>query len=519
MARRASTLGQATSRTESVPAPVGGLDAVSSIAAMPPTNAVVMDNFFPQTTFVQLRNGYVSQSTGLPNWVETLMGYAGMTGSEKLFGISGTAIYDCTTPGAVGAAVVTGLTNARWEYVNVATAGGAYLYTANAVDKPRLYDGTTWVAIDGVSTPAITAVTTTTLRNPIVWKSRVWFVQEHTNLAWYLPAGAVGGAAASLDLSAQFMLGGFIQVIMTFSLSSSTAFDDYIGFLSSEGELVVYQGSDPSDATKFSRLGAYRMGKPIGRRCWFKFGADAVVICSDGLVSVSKLIAVGLKAEDTVSYKIQRLINADVQAYSANFGWQGVVHPLGNKIILNVPQNTNNRIHQYVMNTINSSWCSYGLITSAWNATTFCVLGDNLYFGGNTVVVLADTGQSDGGAQITGIMQPAFGYCGTDRQKQFTMVRPILLTTAMVSPALTLNVDFQTKLPRGTATFSTTAGSPWNTSPWNTSPWTSGPTVQKNWQFVGGIGFSATNYMVLASTVAEVSVLSYDYVYKTGGVL
>lgn len=512
-------IGQATSQTESVPSPVGGLDAISNIAAMPPTNALILDNWFPQTTYCQLRNGWQSQSTGLPAWVETLLGYTSASGAQKLFGFSGTEVYDCTTIGAVGSAAVTGLTNARWEWVNFGIPGGDFVYAANGVDKPLLYNGSTWVKIDGSSTPAITGVTTTLLRNPAVWKNRVWFVQNNSTVAWYLPVQSNGGTAKSFDIATQITRGGYISVIMTFSLASANAFDDYIGFLTSEGELIVYQGTDPDTAGDFLMIGRYNCGRPIGRRCWFKYGADAVIICTDGLVSVTKLISVGIQQpEDAVSYKIQRLINDDVLMYKGNFGWQGVVYPLGNKVFLNVPQNENARQHQWVMNTINQSWCSYGLLNSPWNAATFCVLGDNLYWGGNTIVALADVGQNDGGSLIVGTMQPAYSYVGTDRQKFFKQVRPLMQTTGNIIPALSLNVDFQTILPTGTPTFSGGSGSPWNTSPWNISPWTVGATIQKDWQTIGGIGFSATIYMTIVSNAATVNLLSLDYLYGTGGI-
>jgi len=517
MARSRPSLGRATAKTKSVPAPVGGLNAVDSIAAMPPTDAIICDNFFPTPTFLQLRNGYSSHSTGLPGWVETLMGYSSLTTSEKLFAISGTAVYDVTAGGAVGGAVVTGLTNARWEYVNVAPPGGASLYAANAVDPPLYYNGSTWTKVTGISTPAITGVTTTTLRNPAVWKSRLWFIQDGTNLAWYLPVQSIGGAATSFDLSTQFRLGGSLQSILTFSVSSATSFDDYIGFLSTEGELAVYQGTDPSVAADIGIVGVYRLGKPIGRRCWFKYGSDAIIICSDGFVSVTSLISVGIQQpKNSISYKIMQLVNNDVQAYSQNFGWQGVVFPLGNKIIINVPENTNSRYHQYVQNTINNSWCSYGLQTSPWNAATFCVLGDKLYFGGNTIVAQADVGPSDAGAQILGTVKPAFSYMGSDRQKRFTMVRPLVQTTGQVTPALALNVDFANVLPSGTPTFSTTANPMWNVALWNVSFWSSGPLLQKDWQTVYGIGFAGTIYLTLASTVSQVNLLSLDYVFEQG---
>ena len=520
MARKSSSRGQGTGRTVSVAAPVGGLNAVDSIAAMPETDAVVMDNFFPNPTKVTLRNGYVSQSTGLPGWVETIIGYSSLTTTEKIFGISGTALYDCTTIGAVGSAVVTGLTNARWEYTNFSIPGGACLYAANAVDAPLYFDGTTWVKVTGISVPAITGVTTTTLRNPVVWKNRVWFVENNTNLAWYLPVQQNGGAAASLDLSTIFRLGGSLQSIVTFSISSATSFDDYIGFLSTEGELAVYQGTDPSSATTFAIVGVYYTGKPIARRCWFKYGADALLLTLGGLVSVTKIISVGIQnPKDAVSYKILDLINDDIAMYSANFGWEGVVHPLGNKVILNIPQNTNNRSHQYVMNTVNAQWCSYGLISTPWNPTTFCCIGANLYFGGNTVVQKCDTGQNDGGSQIVGSVLPAFSYMKTDKQKQFTMVRPVLLTTGTVTPVMSLNTDFNIVLPTGTPTFSTTGVSLWNVALWNVSFWSTGPTIQKNWQTVSGIGFSASVYLQVASKLSTVDLLSFDYVCKDGGVL
>lgn len=521
MAKRgAAVRGQATARTESVSAPIGGLNAVDSIAAMPPTDAVVMDNFFAQPTYVSLRNGYQNWVTGITGWIETLMGYASLATSEKLFGIAGTSVYDVTAAGAVGSAVVTGLTNARWEWTDVAVPGGAYLYAANGVDAPLLYDGSTWVKITGISTPAITGVTPTTLRNPVVWKSRVWFVQNNTNLAWYLPTQAIGGAAKSFDLSTIFRKGGSLQVIMTFSVSSTTSFDDYIGFLSTEGELAVYQGTDPDTSGAFAITGVYEVGKPIGRRCWFKYGSDAIIIGADGAVSVTKLIAVGAQQpQSAITYKIMQLINADTAAYFNNFGWQGTVYPLGNKLYINIPENTSSRYHQYVMNTLNGAWCSYGLISSPWNAATFCVLGNNIYFGTNGIVAKCETGTNDNGNQILGSVLPAFGYMKTDRQKQFTMVRPILQTTGTVTPTLSLNTDFNVVLPTGTPTFSTTSQPLWNVALWNVSYWATGPFIQKDWQTVTGVGFSASVYMQIASTLSSVNFLSNDFLFKPGGVL
>lgn len=503
------------SKVVTVPAAIGGLNAVDALAAMPPTDAIVMDNFFPEPSYVSLRSGYSKWSTGYPGWVESIFCYANGTGTQ-LFGLSGTHVYSATTSGPIGAPVVSSLTNARWEYVNVATAGGNFLYAANGVDKPLLYDGAAWVKVDSISTPAITGVTTTLLRNPVTWKNRVWFVEDGSMRAWFLPTASVGGAASSFDFGPLFPLGGSLQVIMTASLTNGSTFDDYIFFMSSQGEILMYAGTDPAQAGVFVIQGRYRVGKPVGRRCWFRYGDDAVVICSDGFVSLSKMIAIGRTSEqNAISYKILNLVNQDVAAYSSNFGWQGVLHPLGNKIVMNVPQSENNVQYQYVMNTITDSWCRF----TNWNAATFEVQGNNLYFGGSNYIALADTGQDDSGAAIPGLLKTAFNYFGNDGQKFFKMCRPLVQTNGTIVLSLNLNVDYSDAPPINQGSYVAAAGSPWDTSPWDTSPWTTGLTMQTDWKTVYGIGFTAALYVGVTAAGITVRIQAIDYVWEGGGVL
>lgn len=506
---------QQVSRTTTVKAPTGGLNAVDALAEMPPGDAIVLDNFFPQPSYVSLRNGMSLWSTGYPGWVETVMAYTGATGS-KLFGMSGTAVYDATAGGAIGGAVVTGLTNARWEYTNIATAGGQFLYAANAVDKPLLFNGTAWSKITATTTVSITGVTSTTLRNPIVWKNRLWFVQNGTLTAWYLPTGSIGGAAQRFDFTAIFRLGGQLQAITTASLTDGSTFDDYIAFITSEGEIALYRGTNPAVAGLFILTGMYRIGKPIGRRCCFKYGEDTVVLCADGVVSLTKAIAVGrTNSEETISYKILNLINQDVALYASNFGWQGIVYPLGNKILINVPQNTNALQHQYVMNTINYSWCRF----TNWNAATFETQANNLYFGGASYIALADTGLSDNGSAINATMKTAFNYFKTVQQKFVKMVRPLIQTEGNINPSIAMNMDFTDAPPTGSGTFVGTVGSAWDTSPWDTTPWAPGAFIQKDWKTVYGVGFTAALYIKIQAANINVNVQAIDYVWEPGGIL
>ena len=520
--RQGSGSGQnQVSVTHTVQAPTGGLNAIDSLANMPETDAIVMDNWFPHPSFVDIRNGYQPWSTGYTDWVETLMEYQNASGS-KLFAISGTSVFDATASGAVGGAVVTGLTNARWESTNLATPGGQFLYAGNAVDKPLFYDGSAWVKVDGGSTPAITGVTTTKLRSPVVWKNRLWWVEDGTMHVWYLPTASIGGAASSIDLGMYFKLGGQMHVIMTASLTDGSTFDDYILFMSTEGEILLYRGTDPATAGLFNLVGIYRIGKPVGRRCWFKNGADTIIICSDGFVSLTKEIAIGrVNQGEDISYKILTLVNQQIQNHKSNFGWEGILYPLGNKLIINVPQSENNWSSQFVMNSINNSWCTFGLFSSPWNAATFCVVDDVLYFGSSTFVAQADINgvYSDGGANIVGTLKTAFSYMGSDQQKFWKMARPLLASTGTINAALNINTDFSDVPPTSTPTFSGGQGSPWDTSPWDVSPWSPGISTQTGWDTISGIGFCAALYIKAATNAVPIQLLSTDFLFTPGGVL
>ena len=122
MARTSRALVQQTAaRVASIPAPVGGWNARDSIANMEPFDAYQLTNYFPGVSNLVLRGGSEDWATGISGQVQTLVNYSTGT-ANKLFAWAGTSIYDATTQGAVGAAVKTGLTNAKWEHINVTTA-------------------------------------------------------------------------------------------------------------------------------------------------------------------------------------------------------------------------------------------------------------------------------------------------------------------------------------------------------------------------------------------------------------
>lgn len=502
------------SQTTSLQSPTEGLNAKDPIANMKETEAVTMDNYFPTPSEVVSRNGYTSYATGLSGNVDTIAFYNDGNDPE-LFGFVGGAIYDCTNSGAVGTALVTGLSNDRFQTINMGTAGGFFLLCVNGEDKMQVYNGTTWYE-DGTTT-TVTGVDTADCVHINNFKNRVWLIEKDSFNAWYLPVSSIGGAANALDLSGLFKLGGYLMAMANWTIDNAAGIDDYAAFITSEGEVALYKGTDPTSATTWALVGTFRMGKPIGRRCFCKAGADVLVLTTDGAFPLSKALLtdrsqLNLAATD----KISNLINQAVTTYKDNFGWQPIIHPLGNKLIINVPTSEGKTSIQYVMNTTHGAWCRF----TGWNAFCWEILDDKLFFGGIDGVYQADTGQSDDGSDITGVVQQAYSYFGSKGAvKKFQMARPIIVSEGTIIPAIIINVDFKEKRTNTTSYETEAAGTDWDMGDWDTSSWTSQDNITAKWQSISGVGMSGGIRMVTELRDISCKWVSTDFVYEVGGVI
>jgi hypothetical protein len=498
------------SQTTSIPAPVGGVNARDSFAAMAPTDAIIMDNYFPTPSYVTLRNGMQTWASGLPGAVNTVMAYNGVS-TRKLFGASVTSIYDTTAGGAVGAAVVTGIGTDKLQHAMFDSgAGNNVLIWANGSVTPQYFDGAAWAN----STISSAGLTPANLITVTVHQNRCWFIEKNTMNVYYTGVGAFQGAAIKLPLAAYFKMGGSLINMASWSIQNVSGINDYAAFITSEGEVAVYQGYDPSQIATWSLVGIFRIGRPIGIRCYARLASDIVVITADGLTSLNDAILTDRTDQSKeLTYKILNAINNDVQLYNSQYGWQVIDYPLGNKLIINVPEVAATTSHQWVQNQVSKAWCRF----TAWNANCWELQQDALYFGGNTKVYLADVNNTDDGVAITTDCKPAFSYFGAEgKMKQFVMCRPIFQANAPIQPTITLNVDFQ-DVPPSRTNFINVTGALWNVSPWNTTPWGGTTLMVKNWIGLAGLGYVASGRLGTQTTGVSYSWFSTDYMFKVGG--
>lgn len=461
-AQRPNPQKRQTAVPRTIPAPIGGWDASSPLAAMPIQNAVILDNWIPRSGYCEVRRGFVPQQTGTPGPVESMMSFRGGT-ADKLFAASAGKIYDVTAFGAaLGAPVYSGATNNRWNYTAFANAAGPWLIAFNGSDTPIGYNAGAWAAlptISGSSGPI--TLTPSNLFAVAPHQGRLLCIEKNTLHVWFPAAGAVGGVMQLLDLGSVFSKGGRLIGVETWSWQFGVTADQFAIFLTDQGQIAIYSGIDPSQAADWTLTGVYDFGTPIGPKALVKYGADLVIITTDGIVPLSKAMNLDRAQDDTVAItaKIAPAFASAVRAYQNNYGWQGILYPGdttsntltaegGSLAIFNIPTQSLTTSMQFAQNMATGAWCRL------LNIPAFCweIANNAIYFGSTAGVYQWDLGASDNGVNITANLLGAFNNQGSPVTKKATMIRPLLNAPGIIQPAVDVNADYNTTMPTATPT-------------------------------------------------------------------
>ncbi len=500
---------------QSYPAPVGGWNARDALAAMRPDDAVELVNWFPGTSYCEIRGGSSDHATGMTGNGKTLAVYNALNGTNSMWCITASGVYNVTAAGAVGASVAA-RTNGKHQWLMFGDGTSNWLILVNGVDKPLYYDGSTWTAVDGASTPALTGLTTTSIVSVNAYQGRLFFIQKDSLSFWYLAAGAAGGGLTQFNLSSFAKKGGYLMAMGTWSYDGGDGPDDYAAWVTSEGEVIIYRGTNPSSANTWERVGTYFIGKPLGRRCFVPLGGDLILITQNGAFPLSKALqSAAIDYRDAISNKIENAFNNAARLYGATFGWEAIVYPARSALLVNIPISEDGEHEQYVMNTITKSWCRF----VEWDAEDFAILNGELYFTTSNKVVKAWTGKADGASNIEVYGKTAFSQLGAPGvEKQVTMFRPILAVNGSLNFLTDIDVDFGDTEISGTATYSVTSGGQWNVDLWNQCYWAANLEISKVWTSPdewSGNWFSGK--VKVATQTLTIQWMSCDYIYTRGG--
>lgn len=396
-ARKVNRTAQApTAQPVAFPAPTGGWVENLNIATGGPGTARVMENIFPGVQGCRVRGGRKKVAT-VGARVKSMFTYqSGVV--NRMFAATSAAIYDITglIPSTVPTAAVSGMASGYWSTVQMGTAGGEFLVAVNGTDTPRTFDGTTW------ATTAITGVTSSELSYVSKHKSRLWFVQKNSLKAWYLPVDSIAGAAADLSLAGIMQRGGALMFIATWSQDAGDGQDDRIVFVSTEGEVAVYQGSNPASAADWSLVGLYNITKPLGPKCHFPAGGDLVIGTETGLIPLSAVTQKDPAAMDVsaLSVAIEQSWRDQVKRRTVDQPMELFKWPRENMLMVSLPHD---QTTSFVANIQTGAWCKY----IGWDVQAATVFRDQMYIGDRAgFVYAAEVGGADEGAATGGAFVP-----------------------------------------------------------------------------------------------------------------
>jgi hypothetical protein len=388
-----------------LPAPVGGLNGRDPLTAMPPTDAYELDNYIVGVSSIRSRRGsipYSSTQLGAPGGsaVEALEVYAGADGDQML-AWSDQYIYDVSL--AAPASLLSGYQSAATvisAMFSNASDNAQHMIFVSGFDLPMQYDGS------AISTLTMTGDSDgSTFNFVFAFKERLYFAERDKLGFYYLAVGAIQGAVTYFDLAQVSRSGGYLLAIASYSEGGETP-QDYIVFITSKGECILYAGFDPGSATDWVLVGRYFAATPIGARCAIPYGGDLLVLTLQGAVSLAKIKSKGdaisggvIGAEfEAVTAKLGHYLS-DLNIYADEPVWRGLVYPREGWLILNAAANAAGDVYQFLMNVTTNAWFKF----SGWNALCWTVFNDRLYFGREDgYVVLADEGSVD-------IIEPGIG--------------------------------------------------------------------------------------------------------------
>lgn len=526
-----------------VPAPVGGLNTMAAGGMMPETDCMLLWNMVSAENGLRSRLGSREWTTGLTgaadNYVRSMLSFKGSTSSgskDRVFAVTSSGIWDVTSSSAAPViSLAFGATTGDAGYgvsTAVVTSAGHFLLYADEVNGLHVYTESTdtWALIAmGVGAGQISGVDPANIRFVHVFKNRICYAAADSQTLYYMTAGAIYGVATAFALSGQFRSGGHLVGVWSWTYDGGAGIDDALVAISAGGDIVIYQGSDPSSASTFGLTGVWHVGGlPSGRQVASSFGGELLILTKMGVLPLSRLVS-GATAEDSRLYetfKISNLFNSLMLSRSSLSGWSIRLNPEDNTLMVTVPTLAGQACEQLVMSVASKGWSRYdglgGSSSTGFYSST--VHTGKLYFGTVDGRVCIHDGYIDGVtladpnaySAIQWRCLTAFRNLGNGRQKQVQSIRPTILSET-ANPSFSVQAKYRYDL---TELASVAIGAPgsgaWDTGLWDTAIWGDGFNTSQVIRGATGMGVDCA-IAIRGASIGRTVLVGVDVAFTQGG--
>jgi hypothetical protein len=525
-----------TAQTGTIPAPAG-VNLVDTAGALPAGDCLGLVNMIRAEYGLRTRSGYREWVTGLGGEVRSVLSFQGSQGDgteDRLFACTSHGIWGCTATGSTPAEVYTFPVESGTSGTGIGrgfttVAGGHYLLYCDEANGYIHYNetGDAWTLVPAGSNPGeIDGVDPRDLVYVTAWKNRLWFVERNSTCGWYLGINAITGTAARFDFGSQFKHGGTLVSLSSWTGDGGAGLDDYLVAISSSGDVVVYQGTDPASINTFMIKGVWYVGQvPAGRRFTTDFGGDLLILSALGVMPISRLVSGAVLADQDAyaTRKIGPVIGRIMTERATSSGWEITIHPEDKSLVILTPEVAGEDREQWVMALGARGWAQHTgvpmVCAAPWKG--------KLYFGTEDGRVCINDGDVDNNqlassANATAIdasLLTSFQSLNTARRKVPKMARPLFMTDG-TPPQYDVGVRFDyDRTALGAVTYQDTSGAGlWDSATWDVSTWGTGQGTAGEWRGIAGLGSS----MALAlrmSTKARTTLTGFEILFSVGGAL
>jgi hypothetical protein len=476
-------------------------------------DAYELDNVFPGTSTCRVRKGIQEHVTGLASGVVSLAVFAGDM-DDTLLAFAKPHVYNVKVKNSP-VSLKDNLNNDDVVSTMFSTVAdnAQFLIITTGQDTPMSYDGA-----------ALANLTITWTTNPeselnfvASYQGRLFFASNNMLGFYYLIPGAIQGAAEYFDLGQLCKAGGYLQAIATYSEDAGDGPNDYIVFITSRGEYLMFIGTDPGDVDLWQLVGRFKASEPIGRKCVLDYAGDLIVLTVDGAIQFSQI----KKMADTrleltaLTSKLGDILTR-LNAFRDNIGWCMEMYPLGGWLIVSAPGSPT-RTGQYfhfVMNTTTMAWCRF--TSREWDGLCFAVANKRLYLGRQDGSVrLCDEGQSDDGSEIKWAAKQAYNYFGSPQYKHFKWAQFLVKSEAPVVLSANLSVDYvETRPLAPSSPIAPTSGAEWDEAYWDLDFWGFDPYTQRWIQSFGVYGVAGSHWLQGSLKGASLEWFATEHVFE-----
>ena len=367
----------------------------------------------------------------------------------------------------------------------------------------------------------ITGIPTSSFSYVWAYKNRLFFLEKDSLNAWYLPVDAIGGAATKLPMGGEFSLGGKLLFGSTWSLDTGIGLKDNCIFVTDEGEIAVYDGTNPATAADWVKVGRYQMGKPRGPKAFFRAGGDVVTATDIGLVPVSQALQTdaSVLSAKAVSYAIETAWNEAVSLRKTD--WDCIVWPERQMVVVALPTVNEQPPEMYVVNARTGAWAKF----TNWSGTCLEIFNGRLFFGSDSgKVVEANITGRDQGQPYTATYIPLFNDMGAATSiKTAKLIRATTRGPYAVDAQLSVMEDYIVSLPAPPSASDVPSGSQWGVGIWGQSIWGGAQevSIQHTRTSAGARAYAMAPALQITSGSViplDTEIVSVEITYETGEV-